>query len=217
MYRILPITLCSFLYLSTFLPGVCLAEASSAPEAPAEGLRLEELEPEPLGDLFAIKLLEKIIELEDALRYLASEVGEMNERLTKKMDDLEQKIAKFEKAPPGYASGSGKPSAPKAPPKKRFEVGDVYLGNGFHGHAIIYETTDEGTKFSGEIKNNSSAPAEKVEFEIVAYDENDKVIGVKAFNIEDLEVGESTPFDVLVKGPQAHWIVRHEIAFLRGS
>jgi hypothetical protein len=198
---------------------VCLAEASSAPEAPTEGLRIEELEPEPLGDLFAIKLLEKIIELEDALKYLASEVGEMNERLTKKMDNLEQRVAKLEKAPPGYASGSGsgKSSAPKAPPKKRFEVGDVYLGSGFHGHTVIYETTDEGTKFSGEIKNNSSAPAEKVEFEIVAYDENDKVIGVKAFKIEDLEVGESMPFDVLVKGPQAHWIVRHEIAFLRGS
>ncbi len=209
------------MYLSTFLPGVCLAEAPSAPEAPAEGLKLEELEPEPLGDLFAIKLLEKIIELEDALKYLATEVGEMNERLTKKMEALEQRVAKLEKAPPGYASGSGsgsgKPSAPKPPPKKRFEVGDVYLGNGFYGHSVVYETTDEGTNFSGEITNNSSAPTEKTEFEIVAYDENGKIIGAKSFKVEDLDVGESVPFEALMKGPQAHWIERHEMAFLRGS
>ncbi|MCP4365516.1 MAG: hypothetical protein GY800_09500 [Planctomycetes bacterium] len=205
--------------MSMFLSGVCFAEASSAPEAPAEGLKLEELEPEPLGDLFAIKLLEKIIELEDALKYLASEVGEMNDRLTKKMDNLEKRVAKLEKAPPGYASGSGsgKPSAPKPPPKKRFEVGDVYLGNGFYGHAVVYESTDEGTNFSGEIENKSPAPTEKTEFEIVAYDENGKIIGAKSFKVEDLEVGESTPFEAHMKGPQAHWIKKHEMAFLRGS
>ncbi len=211
------VTLCGSLCLSTFLFGVCLAGAAAAPEQSTEELRLEELEPEPLGDLFAIKLLEKIIELEDALKYLAGEVGEMNDRLTKKMDDLEERVAKLEKAPPGYASGSGKPSAPRPPPKKRFEVGDLYLGNGFYGLTIIYETTDEGTVFSGEIKNESTAPVEKVELEIIAFDENDKIIGTKSFNIEDLEIGESIPFDALLKGPQAHWIKRHEISYLRGS
>lgn len=198
--------------------GVVVAEEPSAAGTATEDIKLEELEPEPLGDLFAIKLLEKIIELEDALKFLAKEVGELKEELTNRMDKMDERLTKLETAPPPpvYTAGSNKPYAPKEPPQKRFEGGDLYLGSGFKAHNIVYETTDEGTKFTGEIEAASTG-GEEVEFEIIVYDEKDKMIGFTTFKFSDIEFGETRPFEVVVKGPSAHWIKRWEMHYLRGS
>jgi hypothetical protein len=193
------------------------AEEPSTEKPPSEEVKLEDLKPEPLGDMFGIKLLEKIIELEDAFKYLAKEVGQINEKLTKRMDELEEKLTNLEKAPPVSASATGEPYTPPPPPQKRFEVGDLHLGSGFTAYKLAYETTEKGTTFTGEIKNGSSAPVEWVEFEITVFDEDNKLIGAKRFRVTNLHVGESTPFDETVKGPEAHWIKKYEIQFLRRS
>ncbi|MEK7368389.1 MAG: FxLYD domain-containing protein, partial [Planctomycetota bacterium] len=149
--------------------------------------------------------------------YLAKEVGQINEKLTKRMDELEEKLTNLEKAPPVSASATGEPYTPPPPPQKRFEVGDLHLGSGFTAYKLAYETTEKGTTFTGEIKNGSSAPVEWVEFEITVFDEDNKLIGAKRFRVTNLHVGESTPFDETVKGPEAHWIKKYEIQFLRRS
>ena len=186
-------------------------------KSPSEEVKLEDLKPEPLGDMFGIKLLEKIIELEDAFKYLAKEVGQINEKLTKRMDALEEKLTNLEKAPPASVSATGEPYTPPPPPQKRFEVGELHLGSGFTAYNLAYETTEKGTAFTGEIKNGSSAPVEWVEFEITVFDEDNKLIGAKRFRVTNLHVGESTPLDETVKGPEAHWIKKYEIQFLRRS
>ncbi len=223
------LSLCIFTSLPVFLFAVAGAEEastakppvneSSAEEQSTEEVTLEDLKPEPLGDLFAIKLLEKIIELEDALKYLAKEVGEMNERLTKEVSEMKERLTKLETAPPppAYAPASSGPYTPPPPPQKRFEVGDVYLGSGFKARDIVYETTEKGTTFTGKIENNSSAEVEKAEFEIIVYDEEDKMIGFTTFWLNDIGFGASQPFEVVVKGPKAHWIKRYEIRHLRSS
>ncbi|MFQ5956325.1 MAG: hypothetical protein ACE5KK_00970 [Candidatus Brocadiales bacterium] len=214
--RITVLALCVFVSLSTFFSGAASAEESSPKEPPTEELALDELKPEPLGDLFAIKLLEKIMELEDALKYLAKEVAEMNERFTVQMDEMDERLTKLETAPPSYGWGSGEPSTPPPPKQTRFEVGDLYLGSGFKGRDIIYETTEEGTAFKGQIEAVSTG-GERVEFEIIVYDGDGKMIGFTTFDLTDIELGETEPFVATVKGPAAHWIKRYEIHYLRGS
>lgn len=209
--------LCVLTFLSVFSFDAASAEESPPSETSTEEIKLEELEPEPLGDLFAIKLLEKIIELEDALKYLAKEVGTLKEELTEKVDKMDERITKLETAPPpAYTSRSGEPYTPPEPPQKRFEVGDIYLGSGFKAHDVVYETTDEGTTFSGEIEAVSTG-AEEVEFEIIVYDEKDKMIGFTTFKFSDIDFGETRPFEATVKGPSAHWIKRYDMHYLRGS
>jgi len=220
---IIPIlTLCIFMALSVSYFEAAGAEGPSTeklpPEkSPSEEVKLEDLKPEPLGDMFGIKLLEKIIELEDAFKYLAKEVGQINEKLTKRIDELEEKLTNLEKAPPAPVSATGEPYTPPPPPQKRFEVGELHLGSGFTAYNLAYETTEKGTAFTGEIKNGSSAPVEWVEFEITVFDEDNKLIGAKRFRVTNLHVGESTPLDETVKGPEAHWIKKYEIQFLRRS
>lgn len=219
MRKIMVLALCVFTPLSIFFLGVTGAEETSPAGPPKGEVAVEELEPEPLDDVFAIKLLEKIIELEDALKYLAKEVGEMNRRLTEKVDKMGERLTKLEKSPPAYTrkSETGKPYTPPPPPQTHFDVGDLYLGSGFKGHDIVYETTEKGTIFKGEIENDNTAEAEVAEFEVVVYDEKDKMLGVKGFVVQDIAMGEKMPFEALIKNTKAHWIKRYEIQYLRGS
>ncbi|MFQ5863338.1 MAG: FxLYD domain-containing protein [Candidatus Brocadiales bacterium] len=212
------LALCIFTSISIFFSEVASAEESSLKEPSTEEITAEELKPEPLGDLFAIKLLEKIIELEDALKYLAKEVREMNERLTGQVDEMNERLTKLETAPPPptYTPTPGGTYTPPPPKQTRFEVGDIYLGFGFKGHDIVYETTEKGTIFTGEIEASSTG-AERAEFEIIVYDEEDKMIGFTTFWLDDIDLGESRPFEATVKGPAAHWIKRYEIHHLRSS
>ncbi|MEE9200590.1 MAG: FxLYD domain-containing protein [Candidatus Brocadiales bacterium] len=195
------------------------AESQPAEQESAGNASLEQLEPVPVDDLFAIKLLEKIIELEDAFKFLAREVGGMSERLTIRMEETEERITKLEESPPSLAHGpaGGEPYTPPPPVQARFEVGKMYLGEGFNVKNMAYETTPKGTVFTGQITNNGSAPRELAEFEIVAFGENDKMIGTKAFKITDFEVGETRPFEVTVKGPKANWITKYDFRYMRGE
>ncbi|MEE9514890.1 MAG: hypothetical protein V3V54_02565, partial [Candidatus Brocadiales bacterium] len=154
--RVLVLGLCISAFPSTtsFLETVSAEEPSAteqstteqfSTEPPVEEPTLEELEPQPLDELFAIKLLEKIIELEDALWFMAGEVGEMKNELAEKVGEMEERIAKLEAAPPGPMHVPGEPPAPPTPAQTRFEEGDVYLGHGFNVKGLIYETTPDGT------------------------------------------------------------------------
>ena len=226
--RVLVLGLCISAFPSTtsFLETVSAEEPSATEqstteqfptEQPAEEPALEELEPQPLGDLFAIKLLEKIIELEDALRFMAKEVGEMKNKLAEKVGEMEERIAKLEEAPPGLMHVPGEPPAPPPPAQTRFEEGSVYLGHGFKVRGLIYETTPDGTVFKGEVVNNGSAGKEIAEFEIVVFGDDGKMLGTKAFKVDDIEIGEARPFEVTVKGPKAHWIKKYDMRYMRGS
>lgn len=226
--RVLVLGLCisAFPATTSFLETVSAEEPSAteqstteqfSTEPPVEEPTLEELEPQPLDELFAIKLLEKIIELEDALWFMAKEVGGMKNELAEKVGEMEERIAKLEAAPPGPMYVPGEPPVPSPPVQTRFEEGGVYLGHGFKIRGLIYETTPEGTVFKGEIVNNSSAGREIAEFEVVVFGDDGKMIGTKAFKVDDIEIGEVRPFEVLVKGPKAHWIKRYDMRYMRGS
>lgn len=195
------------------------AESQSAEQESAGNASLERLEPVPVDDLFAIKLLEKMIELEDAFKFLAREVGEMSERLTIRMEEIDERVTKLEKSPPSQAHGlaGGEPYTPPPPVQTRFEAGEIYLGEGFNVKNMVYETTPKGTVFTGQMTNNGSAPREVAEFEIVVFGENDRMIGTKAFKITDFEMGETRPFEVTVKGPKANWITKYDFRYMRGE
>ncbi len=226
--RVLVLGLCISAFPSTtsFLETVSAEEPSAteqstteqfSTEPPVEEPTLEELEPQPLNEQFAIKLLEKIIELEDALWFMAGEVGEMKNELAEKVSEMEERIAKLEAAPPGPMHVPGEPPAPPTPAQTRFEEGDVYLGHGFKIRGLIYETTPDGTVFKGEMVNNSSAGKDIVEFEIVVFDGDGRMLGTKAFKLHDVEIGEARPFETLIKGPKAHWVKKYDMRYLRGS